>query len=132
MPRSRAWRSTSTTRRSSSMRIDELRRHLTELADEETPVGDARGAIHAAQRRIVRRRVLAAGVAAIVAVAVALTAARDSNHRRGVVVAPPSTTVAPRPAAPRAAGHYTTVQFTSADEGWVCGDPVLHTADGGK
>jgi photosystem II stability/assembly factor-like uncharacterized protein len=107
------------------MRADELRRELQEIANEQpAPAGDARAVVARGSRRLLRRR-LGVGFAllAVLGVTVGIAASARDGSPKGVVIAPP-----PTPA--ENAGPQ--VIFTSEEEGWVCADPILHTADGGE
>jgi len=111
------------------MRADEFRRRLAEIASEPVvPAADAATIVQRGNRR--RRRRALAGVVVLAIVAVGGDLVASARHGRSVVVSPsPTTEVRPQPPVGAAA---TSIIFTSASEGWVCADPLLHTADGGR
>ncbi len=127
------------------MRIDELRRELADIVNAGAgSEGDASAAMLAGRRRLALRRFVAASAACLVAAAVfvVIGVTRNDDKRQGVVVtpsvptvpvtipatAPGSSAVAPVPPPPLRPNR---IIFTSSDEGWICGDALFHTADGG-
>jgi photosystem II stability/assembly factor-like uncharacterized protein len=135
------------------MHIDELRETLAEMAAEQpAPGAGAESAVARGRGRVLRRQLsVAVLVLAVVGVAAGFAVNRH-DARRGVEVSPTPTptpgltpTTAKAPAPPPISTPVTTpgrttqtrvtgasrIIFTSATEGWVCADPVLHTADGG-
>jgi hypothetical protein len=107
------------------MRADELRRELQEIADDQSAIAltNAAAVMARGKQRLFRRR-LGVGlvVLAVVGTAVGIAASARSGADRGVVVSPTPTLTTGGPQ----------VIFTSESEGWVCGDPIRHTADGGQ
>lgn len=90
------------------------------------------------QCRLVRRRVSVAVVLLAVVGASAGFAVNRHVAKRGVEVSPtptpkpsPSTAPTSPPATPARPADGKGALFTSSAEGWICGDPLLHTADGG-
>jgi photosystem II stability/assembly factor-like uncharacterized protein len=120
------------------MRADELRRELSEMADEPpVTVEDVRTVMQRGHRRIVRRYLGISAVALIVVIGLVSFGARGQSPSEHVEVRPTvPTTVAPtrpRPQAQSVASSGTgVIIFTSANVGWICGDPMLHTGDGGR
>ncbi len=119
------------------MRADDLRRALSELAQGyRVNVPNVETVARRGRRRLLRRRALASMTAlALVAVIATIAAGTRATHRSSVVVGPttlPSTRTsltAPTPVTSKAPNA---VIFTSATEGWLCADPILHTADAGR
>ncbi len=111
------------------MHVDELREALTEMAAEQpAPVAGAEPVVARGQRRLRLRRVSVAVVVLAVVSAGAGFVVNRHVAKRGVEVSPtpkPALAAAARPADGNGA------LFTSSSEGWICGDPLLHTADGG-
>jgi photosystem II stability/assembly factor-like uncharacterized protein len=120
------------------MRIDELRDTLAEMAAEQPATGAGAAAVVArGRRRLFRRRISVAALVLAVVGAGAGFAATRHDARRGVEVGPtptPSTTPstsAPATARPTNHADGNGALFTSSTEGWICANPLLHTADGG-
>ncbi len=135
------------------MRVDDLREMLAEMAAEQpAPGSGATSVVARGQRRLRRRRISAAVLVLAIVGAGAGIAANRHDSRRGVEVGPiPSPSTAPRssttpatstpatsgpvtapgPTTPTRVTGASRIIFTSATEGWICADPVLHTADGG-
>ena len=121
------------------MRADELRRELTDLADEPPVTVEDVGAVMRRGHRRVVRRYGGIGVAAlIVVISLVGFAARGQSPSEHVIEVQPTspTTVAPTavlpPVQPVVSSGTGGIIFTSATVGWICGNPVLHTADGGR
>jgi photosystem II stability/assembly factor-like uncharacterized protein len=126
------------------MHPDDVKAALDALASEvpapDRGVGEAVGRGHT---RLVRRRIALVSVAAVLVAAVAIVGLVGSDQHRSVVSTPVPTvstrprrahTTPPTPAPSYDVGQYDPqpVVIGSANEAWICGDPMQLSADGGK
>jgi hypothetical protein len=113
------------------MRVDELRDELGSMVEADDASADAASAVRMGRARVVKRRGLAVVSVAAIALVVAVFVSRPTGDKNVISTPPPPATTLPTYASSLPVAPFTpTITATSADEAWICADPMLHTADG--